>query len=211
MAVAVLIVGKSGSGKSTSFRSFGENELALINVENKPLPFRKTFESTAVTDNYDIIKKCLSKTEKKSIAIDDASYLIVNQFMRGHSSAGKGNGVFSLYNDLADQFWSLVEHIKSLPKDRIVYVVMHEEQTDYGVVKPKTIGKLLDEKVCIEGLFTIVLRALYLDGEYVLKTRTDGNDPAKAPMDMFESEYIPNDLKAADDTIRSYYGMAVQK
>jgi hypothetical protein len=209
MAVAVLIIGKSGSGKSTSFRNFAENELAIINVENKPLPFKKMFESIRATDNYDVIKKSLSQTQKKSIAIDDASYLIVNQFMRGHSSAGKGNGVFALYNDLGDQFWQLIKHIKSLPEDRIIYLVMHEEQTDYGIVKPKTIGKMLDEKVCVEGQFTIVLRAMYFDGNYVFKTKTDGTDPAKAPMDMFENEYVPNDLKAVDDTIRAYYGMAV--
>jgi hypothetical protein len=208
MSVAVLIIGKSGSGKSTSFRNFKEDELAVINVENKPLPFRKAFESIRATDNYEIIKSCLSKTRKKSIAIDDASYLIVNQFMRGHSSIGKGNGVFALYNDLGDQFWKLVEHIKSLPGDRIVYVIMHEEQTDYGTIKPKTIGKMLDEKVCIEVLFTIVLRSMYIDGNYVFRTKTDGNDPSKAPMDMFNDEYIPNDLRAVDETIRAYYGIA---
>jgi predicted AAA+ superfamily ATPase len=127
MAIAVLMIGKSGSGKSTSLRNFGEKELAVINVENKPLPFKKSFESIKATDNYGVIKKCLSSTPKKSIAIDDASYLITNQFMRGHSSAGKGNGVFALYNDLGDQFWQLIEHIKSLPEDKIVYVIMHEE------------------------------------------------------------------------------------
>ncbi|MDR2049691.1 MAG: ATP-binding protein [Treponema sp.] len=207
MSVAVLIIGKSGSGKSTSFRNFGEKELAVINVENKPLPFKKSFESIKATDNYAVIKKCLSTTPKKSIAIDDAGYLITNQFMRGHSSAGKGTGVFSLYNDLGDQFWQLIEHIKSLPNDKIVYAVMHEEQTDYGVIKPKTIGRMLDEKVCIEGLFTIVLRAMYFDGSYVFRTKTDGNDPSKAPMDMFNDEYIPNDLKTVDMAIRSYYGI----
>jgi hypothetical protein len=207
MAVTVLILGKSGSGKSTSLRNFGEKELAVINVENKPLPFKKTFESIKATDNYGVIKKCLSSTQKKSIVIDDASYLITNQFMRGHSSAGKGNGVFTLYNDLGDQFWQLIEYIKLLPNDKTVYVMMHEEQTDYGVIKPKTIGKLLDEKVCIEGLFTIVLRAMYFNGSYVFRTRTDGNDPAKTPMDMFSSEYIPNDLKSVDTVIRTYYGI----
>jgi hypothetical protein len=207
MAIAVLIIGKSGSGKSTSLRNFSEKELAIINVENKPLPFKKTFESIKATDNYDVIKKCLSSTQKKSIVIDDASYLITNQFMRGHSSAGKGNGVFALYNDLGDQFWQLIEHIKYLPEDRIVYIAMHEEQTDFGAIKPKTIGKMLDEKVCIEGLFTIVFRAMYFDGDYVFRTKTDGSDPSKAPMDMFDSEYIPNDLKLVDGIIRTYYGL----
>lgn len=207
MAIAVLVLGKSGSGKSTSLRNFDEKELAVINVENKPLPFKKSFESIKATDNYEVIKKCLSSTAKKSIVVDDASYLITNQFMRGHSSAGKGNGVFALYNDLGDQFWQLIKHIKSLPNDKIVFVIMQEEQTDYGVIKPKTIGKLLDEKVCIEGLFTIVLRAMYLDGAYVFRTQTDGNDPSKAPIDMFDSEYIPNDLKMIDAIIRAYYGI----
>jgi hypothetical protein len=207
MATAVLVIGKSGSGKSTALRNFEKEELAVINVENKPFPFKKSFDSIKATDNYAVIKKCLSSTAKKSIAIDDAGYLITNQFMRGHSSAGKGNAVFALYNDMGDQFWQLIEHIKSLPDDKIIYVIMHEEQTNFGVIKPKTIGKLLDEKVCVEGLFTIVLRAVFLDGAYVFRTRTDGNDPCKAPMDMFDSEYIPNDLKMVATVIQNYYGI----
>ena len=83
--------------------------------------------------------------------------------MRGHSNAGKGNGVFSLYNDLGDRFWNLIQFVISMPNDYVVYLIMHEDKDDYGDVRPKTIGKLLDEKVCVEGMFTIVLRCV-LDG-----------------------------------------------
>jgi hypothetical protein len=209
MAIAVLIMGKSGSGKSASMRNFKDENIALINVLNKPLPFKGRFTSVMATDDYARIKNALKSASKKSIVIDDASYLITNQFMRNHSGAGKGNGVFSLYNDLGDQFWQLIEFIKALPPEKIIYVVMHEEQSDLGAVKPKTIGRLLDGKVCVEGLFAIVLRSLFVDGEYRFRTKTDGADVTKTPMGLFDDVLIPNDLEYVDREIRNYYGIAV--
>ena len=70
---------------------------------------------------------------------------------------------------------------------------------------------MLDEKVCVEGLFTIVLRAMKKDGRYIFRTQTDGLDVAKSPIGMFESEEIDNDLKLVDDTIRSYYNISAQE
>jgi hypothetical protein len=205
VGIPVLIIGKSGSGKSTSLRNFGEKEIGLINVSRKPLPFKKKFESTAETDDYGMIMKCLAKTEKKSIVIDDAGYLIVNMFMRGHSNAGSGNAVFGFYNKVGDTFWNLIEFVKSLPADKVVYFMMHEDKNDFGDIKPKTIGKILDEKVCLEGMFTIVLRATRNNEKYVFKTQTDGLDVCKTPIGMFEDAEIDNDLKVVDEKIRSYY------
>lgn len=206
MGLPVLIIGKSGSGKSASMRNFGEDELALINVIHKPLPFKKQFKSVANTDDYVDITEKIFKTTKKSIVIDDAGYLITNHFMKNHSKVGQGNAVFSLYNELGDKFWALIEKIKNrLPDDKIVYVIMHEEKNEFGDVKPKTIGKLLDEKVCVEGMFTIVLRATIDDGKHVFLTQSDGYDVTKTPIGMFEASEIDNDLKMVDDTIRNYY------
>ena len=157
MGIGVLIIGKSGSGKSTSMRNFKSDEVGIINVISKPLPFKnENGLKTLNTDNYVDVKNILEKAKTKSIVIDDAGYLITNQFMRKHSNAGGGNGVYTLYNEIADNFWTLTEQIKKLPDDRIVYIMMHEEKNDFGDVKPKTIGKLIDDKVCLEGLFAIV-------------------------------------------------------
>ena len=208
MGVPVLLIGRSGSGKSASMRNFGEDELALINVIHKPLPFQKEFKSVANTDDYMDIMKKIFETTKKSIVIDDAGYLITNHFMRNHSNAGQGNAVFALYNELGDKFWTLIEFIKNrLPDDKIVYIIMHEEKNEFGDVKPKTIGKLLDEKVCVEGMFTIVLRATIEDRKHVFLTQSDGSDVTKTPIGMFEDAVIDNDLKMVDDTIRKYYKM----
>jgi len=205
MGIPILVIGKSGSGKSTSLRNFGEKEIGLINVSRKPLPFKKKFESTVNTDDYETIIKCLSKTAKNSIIIDDAGYLIVNMFMRGHSNAGTGNAVFGFYNKVGDSFWSLVEFVKSLPANKIVYFFMHEDKNDFGDVKPKTIGKMLDEKVCLEGMFTVVLRALKANDRYIFRTQSDGMDICKSPMQMFEELEIDNDLKLVDKTVRDYW------
>lgn len=207
MAQIVLICGPSGSGKSTSMRNFAHDELALINVNKKPLPFKGKFDSTLETTVYEQIEKAILSTQKKSIVIDDAGYLITHQFMNGHRE-NKGNAVFELYNDLADNFYKLIKFCQTrIPDDKIVYFVMHVDKNDFGESKPKTIGKLLDEKVCIEGLFTIVLTAECKDGNYIFHTKTDGLDVTKTPMGLFEDSEIDNDLKAVDSAIREYYDL----
>lgn len=205
MGIPVLIIGKSGQGKSTSLRNFGEDEISLINVSKKPLPFKKKFNKTIETDDYEKIHKLLDKSSSNSIVIDDASYLITNMFMNKHSSAGAGNAVFQLYNKLGDEFWRLIEHIKDMSSEKIVYIIMHEERSEFGEVKPKTIGKLLDEKVCIEGMFTVVLRCISDRGRHFFRTQTDGMDVAKTPIGMFDDFEIDNDLKLVDKAIRAYW------
>lgn len=205
MGIPVLIIGKSGSGKSTSLRNFNSN-VAMINVLNKPLPFKGKVPQV-VTDNYQQIMKALCNKEFNSFIIDDAGYLITNHFMSKHSSVGGGNAVFSLYNDIGDHFWNLIQFIIKLPSNKIVYLMMHEEINDYGDIKPKTIGKLLDEKVCIEGMFTIVLRCVCENGIHKFITQTDAGAVSKSPMGMFETLEIENDLKVVDETIRSYYDL----
>lgn len=211
MAQTILLLGSSGSGKSASMRNFAHDELALINVNRKPLPFKGKFDSTLGTDDYAQIIKAISSTKKKTIVIDDAGYLITHQFMRGHRN-NKGNAVFELYNDLADDFYKLIQFCQArIPEDKTIYFIMHTNTNDFGEVKPKTIGKLLDEKVCIEGLFTIVLRSAYEDGKYVFYTQTDGTDVTKTPMGMFEDRTIDNDLKMVDDTVRDFYELPSRK
>ena len=117
----------------------------------------------------------------RSIVIDDAGYLITNYFMRNHSQKGKGNDVFGLYNTLGDNFWQLIQYITSMPEDQIVYVMMHEDSDEMGNIKAKTIGKLLDEKICLEGMFTIVLRCVNNLSEHKFITQSDGTAISKSP------------------------------
>lgn len=205
MGIPVLLLGKSGSGKSASLRNFQPGEVGIINVLGKPLPFKGKLPSV-VTDSYDMVYTVISKSKTDSIVIDDAGYLMTNQFMRGHASTGAGNAIFSFYNDLGDRFWSLVRFVvEQTPENKIVYFIMHEDKNDFGDIKPKTIGKMLDEKVCVEGMFTIVIRSVLSNGKHVFKTQTDGFDVCKTPIGMFEQSEIDNDLKLVDTTIREYY------
>lgn len=213
MGRIVLIYGKSGSGKSRSLKNFADDEIFLINVEDKDLPFRKSFKYVKSTDNYTTIKKGLEKMPTKIAVIDDAGYLITNAFMRGHSGGRKGNQVFELYNEIGDNFWGLFEFIKrQLPRDVIVYIIMHEDQTSDGSsYKLRTIGKILDEKVCLEGMVTVCLRCMSTEGRHYFRTKTDGYDITKTPEDMFSSEEIENDLKMVDSTIREYYNITEEE
>ena len=211
MGLPVLIYGKSGSGKSRSLKFFGEEEILLFNIEGKALPFRQTFKYVCRTDNVDTIIEQLLKMPCKSAVIDDAGYLITNTFMGGHSNTGTGNAQFQFYNKLADQFWGLVQYIiNDLPVEKIVYVMMHEEQDDFGNIKPKTIGKLLDQKVCIEGMFTIVLRAVADSQGHAFITQAEDMAVSKSPLGMFESDRIDNDLILVEKAIRDYYEIPVQ-
>lgn len=207
MAIPILIIGKSGSGKSASMRNLDPDRVALINVLGKPLPFRGKFMQV-VTDDYSKVTASIISASKKNrdiIIIDDAGYLITNMFMRGHGNTGAGNGVFSLYNTIGDRFWNLIEVIRSEPSNARVYLMMHEDMNDFGQVRPKTIGKLIDEKVCLEGMFTICLRCMISDGKYVFRTRSDGSDVAKSPIGMFDAFEIENDLNMVDQKICDYY------
>ena len=152
--------------------------------------------------------KCLAASKAQSIVIDDAGYLITNQFMREHSSTGKGNAVFELYNSLGDYFWNLMQFITNkLPDNKIVYVIMHEDNDEQCDIKPKTIGKLLDEKVNIAGMFTIVLRCIEEGGKHFFVTQAANGAVSKSPEDMFDDLTIPNDLSLVDRKIREYYEM----
>lgn len=155
--------------------------------------------------------KAIAKTPKNTIVIDDAGYLITNFFMRGHSSAGSGNAIFGFYNKLADNFWNLIEYCKTLPDSKIVVFIMHEEKNENGDIRPKTIGRLIDEKVCLEGNFTIVLRSVFSNNKYVFRTQTDGFDVAKSPLGLFDDVEIDNDLKLVDRKIREFYDLGVKE
>lgn len=203
-SVSVLIIGKSGSGKSSSLRNLSSDEYSLVNPLKKELPF-KTNVKGLESDNYDLIKKFITETPKKIVVLDDSNYLLTNQFMRNHSKGGSGNAVFAVYNELADNYWNLVQHQKNTEGGKIIFNFMHEDETESGNIIPKTVGKLLNDKVCIEGMYTIVLRAMYKDGKHIFRLKTDGNDCVKTPIGMFNEEECENDLKYVIEKIREYY------
>jgi hypothetical protein len=201
MAVLVMVYGQSGTGKSTSLRNFKNDEVAVVNVSGKPLPFRgdiKPYNS----DNYGKIMAAIKQTDRKSIVIDDATYLMVNEFMRTAKQIG-----YQKYTDMAVSFNQLIEFAASLPDDKIVYFMGHSDQADDGREHFKTIGKMLDNYVTVEGRFTIVLKTVVQDGKYMFSTQNNGQDTVKSPMGMFDAALVDNDLKAVDDAIRDYWGM----
>lgn len=202
MGLPVLVLGYSGSGKSASMRNFGEDELSLVNVNGKPLPFRTKFRGVLNSDNYKEISAFIRMQKTKTIVIDDSQYLMANEFMRRAKETG-----FQKFTDIGKNFWELVKLTESLPDDVIVYFLNHLETGDDGRQKSKTIGKLLDEKITVEGMFTVVLKTVVNDGRYLFATQTDGCDTCKSPIGLFDSMYIDNDLKMVDESIRIYYSL----
>ena len=206
MAIPVLILGESGSGKSASLRNFSPGEVGVINVSNKPLPFRTEIK-TLNTDDYSYIQSVLLSARAKSIVIDDAQYLMTNEFMRTAKVTG-----YQKFTDIALNFWNLVQTvIRRMPEDRIVYFLSHIERDQNSYEKMKTVGRMLDEKITVEGLFTIVLKTSVQDGKYSFRTQTNGMDTVKSPIGMFSELAIDNDLKLVDGIIRDYYGLNKQE
>lgn len=204
MSIPVLLIGKSGAGKSASLAHVDPARVALINVLGKPLPFKGKFDQI-ISDDYAKIVGAIKATKREIVVIDDAGYLMTNAFMRDHAAQGAGNAIFQLYNSIGDRFWNLVEAIRKIQDDKRVYIIMHEDVNEFGAVKPKTIGRMIDEKCCLEGMFTICLRCMVQNGKHIFRTQSDGLDVAKSPMGMFESEEIDNDLNAVDAAICEYY------
>lgn len=210
MGMPVVIYGKSGTGKSRSLKSFAEDEIFLVNVERKALPFRKKFKYVFRCDNAEKIKEGLKKMPTKTAVIDDAGYILTNRFMRENGVNKSGSSVYDTYNNIGRDFWGLFEFIKrELPDDVVVYVLMHDETDEYGNVKLKMMGRLLEQKVCVEGMVTICLRCVIEDSKHYFVTNSDGRDISKSPEDMFAEMKIDNDLKAVDKIIREYYEIEV--
>ena len=197
-----MIYGKSGSGKSRSLLNFAEDEITLINVVDKRLPFSKKFRYAAPLNDITKIKAALSKMPTKVAVIDDAGYLMTNLFMAGHT---KGDN-YRLFNEIADTMWQLFTFIKTgLPSNVIVYIIMHETVSDLGESKLLTIGKLLDDKVNLSGLVTICLRCAVVGGRHVFITQSNGSDICKSPEGLWPDIEIANDLKMVDSDIHKFW------
>ena len=208
MGIPVIIYGKSGAGKSRSLKNFKEDEIYLVNVISKPLPFKGSFKYVTNSDQLPSIMSGLAKMAEKNIktaVVDDFGYIMTNMFMRGHGAGDQ----FKLYNQIGDTVWNFINYIQSpaVAPDAIVYLIMHEDVNEDGTNKLRTIGKLLDQKVCIEGMATVVLHAVTRGDKHVFETQSNGTGIAKSPEGMFEELEIDNDLKMVDEKIREYWGL----
>ena len=215
--MGVLLMGASGSGKSTSLRNLPAEETAIINITNKPMPFRNKDNKTIVTlenfkkegekelpyeELYKRIIATIKTTKKKIIVIDDSSYMMA--FENFEKATNKG---YDKFTTMAKNYYDLIKSAISCGDEKIVYIITHEEIDDVNqLYRPKTIGKMLSNQLVIEGLFSIVLRSVYKNGEYIFQTQNDGTSVCKSPMDMFSQKEIPNDLFEVDKVIREYYG-----
>lgn len=203
MGLPVLILGESGSGKTFSIKNFDTEEVGIFAVEKSRLPFRKEFK-VAKNATYETIMSCFKGgTKLKKYVIDDSQYLLVNEMFDKAKDAGYGK-----FTDIAVHFRNLIHYINhQLPDDVIVYFLHHSEtDSNTGKIKAKTVGKMLDNQLTVEGCFSIVLLASAEGTEHYFITQSDGYTTAKSPEGMFELR-IPNDLKAVDDAIREYYNI----
>lgn len=196
-------MGESGSGKSASLRNFDPEDVSVFNVAAKPMPFRKKLPTKA-TAGYGAIMASINASRKKTFVIDDSQFLMCFESFAKAKDAGYGK-----YTDMALHFYNLVQFvIRQTPPDVIVYFLHHTEvESNSGKIKAKTLGKMLDSQLTLEGLFSIVLLCVSDGRSHNFITQSDGLTTAKSPMEMFDP-VIENDLKFVDQTIREYYGLS---
>lgn len=205
MGVLVMVLGKSGSGKSTSLRNFEADEIGIFNVAGKPLPFRKRLPK-ADRCGYRDIAATLAKNDLRAYAVDDSTYLMqFDNFARANDSG------YQKFTDIAVSFERLLEAAMATDENTVVYFLHHPDEDERGNVRPKSVGKMLNEKLCIEGLFPIVIGCEVRDGRHVFSVEPDERGIAKAPMGMFDAVVFENDLKAVDAAIREYWQLAPLK
>lgn len=207
MGVAVLILGESGSGKSASMRNFNSEDVRVLNVASKPFPFRNVNKlKKADKATYAMIKGAVSSGQSLSYVIDDAQYLMAFESFEKANETG-----YTKFTLMAKNYEEMLRYIQEdTSPDTIVYIMQHIDTDENGKVKAKTLGKMLDQQLTIEGLFTIVLLAKADKKRHYFVTQSDGTNPCKSPMEMFNDIEIDNDLKMVDDTIREYYGLKSQ-
>jgi hypothetical protein len=208
MAEKILIMGESGTGKSTSIRNCDPSITAIVNPVGKPLPFKgsKKFDTlNGVTDSEKIVDfmKNQAKNGKKVIIIDDFQYVLAVPYMDRIKETG-----WDKYNDFGSNYFKIIKVCNELPEDVCVYYLTHSETLENGLTTVKLIGKLLREKITIEGLFTIVLKTGVSEGKYYFFTQNNGKDTVKSPLGMFDEFSIENDLAYVDAKIRNYYEMS---
>ena len=218
MAIPVLVIGRSGSGKTYSLKNFKADEVGVISVEKGRLPFKSDIKAVKVPKDpmggeakdagqinaakYLWIMNTIQKAKAKSIVIDDSQYLLVNELFDRTYEKG-----YDKFTSMAQKFRDLIHFVNDLEEeDKIVYFLHHSELDTDGREKVKTIGKMLDEKLTVEGCFDIVIYCQ----DHKFFTQSNGQSTAKTPEDMFPLE-IPNDLKMVDETIREYYGLQEAK
>lgn len=216
MSIPVIIMGDSGTGKSTSIRTFNPGEVEILNTMGKIMPFFQPKHDTVDIPKLcaehgnalkvDIVRSWLMKYhEHKAVVVDDAGYLITEMFMRWTVGDEKMNDQYGVYKEIANRMWQLFQRvIEDEDADRIIYFVFHEETDNYGKVDLLTVGKLLNEKIKIRGLVTMTLQSAKEGDRYGF--HTNNGNPAKSPMGLFDDEFIDNDLKMVDSRVREAYG-----
>lgn len=205
MAIGVLVLGESGTGKTYSIKNFKPEEVKICSVVKPILPFRGKYDIVKTPTAKDVIRE-MKNTNKKNIVIDDFQYILGLPMM--HRIGEKG---WEKFNEIEQGYSDVLEALNDLPDDTIVYLNSHIETDDYGKRKIKTVGKALDKYITVEGLFMVVLGTEVIDDHYYFVTQNSGNDTLKTPEGMFPSKFIPNDLKYVEDKIRNYYFMAGAK
>lgn len=209
MGIPLMVLGQSGSGKTTSIKNLPIESTVICQIEKQRQPFKKQFPMVIKNATYASIVALFKEVGEgkrkdiKTIVIDDSQFLIVNEFF--DKIAEKG---YEKFTSIALNFRNLIHWVNiGLPEYVTVYFLHHTQVDDYGRIKAKTIGKMLDEKLTVEGCFDIVLMTERNQDGWWFRTQTSGNDPVKTPMEMFSDELIPNDLAIVDKAVREYYGL----
>lgn len=212
MSIATLVLGSSGTGKSTSLRNLDPAKTLLIQCIKKPLPFKSAGWKVKLSTKSDgnviqtsdplLIERMMRTSSQEVVVVDDYQAVMVNELMNRSSEKG-----YDKFTDIGKNAWNIFNAAGALADSRRVYILAHTNTDEFGNVRMKTVGKLVDQHIVPEGFFTIVLRTEVINGQYTFRTQTNGQDCCKSPIDMFSDIAIPNDLAEVDQAITEFYGI----
>lgn len=216
MSYATLVLGESGTGKTCSLRNLDPKNTLLIQPVRKPLPFRSAGwkeikakgdgNNILVCSNPQAIINCMHASPFDVIVVDDWQYILASMYMAARNVKG-----FDKFTEIGGAGFDIAKVASELGENKRVYVLAHTTSDEFGNTRIKTLGKLLDDKIVVEGMFTTVLRTHVENGRYLFSTQNSGSDTVKSPMGMFSEQYIENDLAAIDRVICDYYGITNEK
>lgn len=213
MSKTILIMGESGSGKTTSMRNLNPEETFYIDADKKGLNWKgwkeqynlekKNYIATSNSQKIRTLLQKISEEQKqfKVVIVDTLNGIMVDDEFERMKEKG-----FDKWQDMAYSIYAIISMANTLRDDLAIIFTIHSQterdDTGFYFTRAKTSGKKLD-KVVVESKFSTVLLSKCVDGRYIFEVKNN-NSTVKAPLGAFDTDFIDNDILKVLDALKEY-------